>query len=276
MVDYSRYLIVTDLDGTFLGKGSRLVRENLEAVAAFKAGGGHIAPGTGRIPTNIRGDIPTCGELFNAPAVTANGAYIYDLTTDALLHHTPMNAEATLAAARLVEELNPRVGMRVSTGRAFLVNRNRLNDAILRDVGDPDTYKGEILPLSEWKTEGALWYKMVFRGEYEELQSIRPAVEAAFGDIFECSASSSRYFELQAKGCTKATGLRFVAEYLEGKLGHPVVTVAVGDQENDLPMLMAADIAACPDNAAEAVKAVCGIHLCHHDEGCIADLIGRL
>ena len=55
-----------------------------------------------------------------------------------------------------------------------------------------------------------------------------------------------------------------------------MVTVAVGDQENDLPMLMAADIAACPDNAAEAVKAVCGIHLCHHDEGCIADLIGRL
>ena len=276
MTDFSRYLIVTDLDGTFLGRGSRLVEANLEAITAFKAGGGHIAPGTGRIPVNIRGDIPTCGELFNAPAVTANGSFIYDLAADTLLHSTPMNAEATLAAARLVEELNPRVGMRVSTGRAFLVNRDRINEAILRDIGDPDTYGGEILPLSEWKTEGALWYKMVFRGEYEELQIIRPAVEAAFGEIFECSASSSRYFELQAKGCTKATGLRFVAERLEKELGHPVVTVAVGDQENDLPMLLAADIAACPANAAEAVKAVCGIHLCHHDEGCIADLIGRL
>ena len=110
----------------------------------------------------------------------------------------------------------------------------------------------------------------------EALLSVRPAVEAAFGDTFEYSVSSPRFFELQRKGCTKATGLRYVAEYLEARLGQPVVTVAVGDQENDLPMLMAADIAACPDNAVEAVKAVCSIHLCHHDEGCIAHLIRQL
>ncbi len=276
MTDLSRYLIVTDLDGTFFGNGARLVERNLSAIDRFKAAGGHITAGTGRIPTNIRKDIPTCGELFNAPAITANGAFIYDLTADRCLRSTPMNAEATLKAARLVEALNPKVGMRVSTGQYFLVNRDRLNPAILRDIGDPDTYAGKILPLSEWKTEGALWYKMVFRGEYEELRAIRPAVEETFGDIFEYSMSSPRFFELQKKGCTKATGLRFVADRLAEALGHPVTTVAVGDQENDLPMLMAADIAACPENAVDAVKAVCSLRLCHHDEGCIADLIGFL
>ena len=276
MTDLSRYLIVTDLDGTFFGRGARLVEENLTAMAAFKAAGGHITAGTGRIPTNIRKDIPLCGELFNAPAVTANGAFIYDLTADVCLHSTPMDAEATLEAAKLVEALNPRVGMRVSTGRSFLVNRDRINDAILRDIGDPDAYEGDVLPLSEWKTEGATWYKMVFRGEPAELLSIRPAVEAAFGDAFEYSVSSPRFFELQRKGCTKATGLRYVADRLAEELGHPVITVAVGDQENDLPMLMAADIAACPENGVEAVKAVCSLRLCHHDEGCIADLIGQL
>ncbi len=277
MTDYSRYLILTDLDGTFFGKGARLVERNLAAIDRFKAGGGHITAGTGRIPTNIRKDIPDCGELFNAPAVTANGAFIYDLAADLCLHSTPMDPEETLAAARLVEALNPRVGMRVSTGRSFLVNRDRLNDAILRDIGgDPDAYEGEVLPLSAWRAEGALWYKLVFRGEYGELCSVRPAVEAAFGDIFEYSMSSPRFFELQKKGCTKATGLHTVAKYMEEKLGHSVVTVAVGDQENDLPMLMAADLAACPDNAVEAVKAVCSLRLCHHDEGCIAHLIERL
>ena len=276
MADFSRYLIVTDLDGTFFGKGARLVEENLTAIAAFKAGGGHITAGTGRIPTNIRKDIPICGELFNAPAVTANGAFIYDLTADVCLHSTPMDARAVLEAAKLVESLNPRVGMRVSTGKSFLVNRDRINDAILRDIGDPDAYEGDVLPLSEWKTEGAGWYKMVFRGEAEELLSVRPAVEAAFGDTFEYSVSSPRFFELQRKGCTKATGLRYVAQRLAEDLGHPVITVAVGDQENDLPMLMAADLAACPQNAVDSVKAVCSLHLCHHDEGCIADLIGRL
>ncbi len=276
-MDYSHYLIVTDLDGTFFGKGARLVERNLAAIEQFKAEGGHITAGTGRIPTNIRKGIPACGELFNAPAVTANGAFIYDLARDVCLLATPMDPQATLAAAKLVESLNPNVGMRVSTGKSFLVNRDRLNPAILRDIGgDPDTYAGDVLPLSLWETVDAKWYKMVFRGEAEDLLAVRPAVEEAFGDTFEYSVSSPHFFELQRKGCTKATGLRFVADFLTEALGHPMVTVAVGDQENDLPMLLAADIAACPANAVDAVKAACSLHLCHHDEGCIADLIGRL
>lgn len=277
MSDYSKYLIVTDLDGTFFGKGARLVERNLTAIEAFKAGGGHITAGTGRIPTNIRSGIPTCGELFNAPAITANGAFIYDLTENVCLKSTPMDPHAVKEAVKLVQSLTHRVGARVSTGTSFLVNRNRLNDAILRDIGgDPDSYAGDVLPVEAWDTEGALWYKVVFRGEYEDLCPIRPIVEQTFGDTFEYSVSSPRFFELQRKGCTKATGLRFVADCLAGKLGHPVVTVAVGDQENDLPMLMAADMAACPANAVDKVKAVCDLHLCHHDEGCIADLMERL
>jgi N-acetylglucosamine-6-phosphate deacetylase len=31
-----------------------------------------------------------------------------------------------------------------------------------------------------------------------------------------------------------------------------------------------------PGLSPEAVKAVCDLRLCHHDEGCIADLIGKL
>ena len=199
MTDFSRYLIVTDLDGTFFGRGATLIDRNLDAVARFKAGGGHITAGTGRIPANIRRDIPSCASLFNAPAITANGAFIYDLSAERLLHATPMDPVLTKEAAALVESMTDRVGMRVSTDKLFLVNKNRLNDAILRDIGDPATYAGEVLPLSEWQTEGAHWYKLVFRGEYEDLAAIRPTVEATFGDAFEYSVSSTRFFELQRK-----------------------------------------------------------------------------
>ena len=276
MTDLSNYLIVTDLDGTFFGKGARLVERNLTAIDRFKSCGGHITAGTGRIPYNVRKGIPACGELFNAPAITANGSYIFDLQENICLQSTPMDPVATKAAVELVQSLTDRVGARVSMGEAFLVNENRMNDAILRDVGDRATFNGVILPVEDWCVEDARWYKLVFRGESEDLSLIRPIVEATFGDIFEYSASSPRFFELQKKGCTKATGLRYVADRLAEVCGHPVITVAVGDQENDLPMLRAADIAACPANAVPAVRDVCAYHLCHHDEGCIADLIERL
>ena len=52
--------------------------------------------------------------------------------------------------------------------------------------------------------------------------------------------------------------------------------IAVGDYENDIEMLKAADIAACPDNAMESVRNICDIKLCHHDMGAIAQLINIL
>ena len=59
----------------------------------------------------------------------------------------------------------------------------------------------------------------------------------------------------------------------EKKVGKPVRLFACGDYENDLTMLAAADVAVCPTNALDCVKAVADVCLCHHTEGLIANLI---
>ncbi len=308
MPDFSHMLMVTDLDATFFSHPARLSPRNLQAVAFFQAHGGRFTAATGRIPLHIRKAIPTCTTLFNAPAIAANGAYIYDFAADRLVRGEPMNAEAAKEAALLVQSVTDRVGMRVSTAHGILVNADRLVPAILRDMGvipdsrtvpgagayvtadgrpvtglaDPsqitvpaDAY-ATLLPVEAWDSAREPWYKMVFRGEPDELRAIRPLIEARFGDVFECNTSSPRFFELQNKGCTKASGLRYVAELLAGEDGCPVRTVAVGDQENDLPMLRAADVSACPSNAMDEVKVIVHHRLCHCDEGCIGDLVERL
>ncbi|MBQ7398681.1 MAG: HAD hydrolase family protein, partial [Clostridia bacterium] len=58
--------------------------------------------------------------------------------------------------------------------------------------------------------------------------------------------------------------------------GHPVKVFGVGDYENDLALLGAADVAVCPANAHAAVKKISNMVLCSNDEGVIADLIERL
>jgi hydroxymethylpyrimidine pyrophosphatase-like HAD family hydrolase len=58
--------------------------------------------------------------------------------------------------------------------------------------------------------------------------------------------------------------------------GQPIKTYGVGDYENDLTLLRAADVAVCPANAHPDVKREADMVLCHHDEGVIADLIERL
>ncbi len=308
MPDFSHMLMVTDLDATFFSHPSRLSPRNVEAIAYFKAHGGRFTAATGRIPPNIRKAIPNCETLFNAPAIAANGAYIYDLASDRLIRGEPLNAEAAREAALYVQSLTDRVGMRISVEGGILVNADRLVPAILRDIGvlpdsrtvpgadsyvtadgrpvtglsDPMTVTpspdacATLLPAAAWDPAGEPWYKMVFRGEPADLLAIRPLVEKKFGDVFEYNTSSPRFFELQNKGCTKASGLRFLAECFAREDGCPMTTVAVGDQENDLPMLRIADISACPSNAMEEVQALVDYRLCHCDEGCIGDLVERL
>ncbi len=308
MPDFSHMLMVTDLDATFFSHPSRLSPRNIEAVEYFTANGGYFTAATGRIPPNIRKAIPTCTTLFNAPAITANGSYIYDFSTERCVHGVPMDGARAKEVALFVQSLTSRVGVRISTESGNLVNANRVVPALLRDMGIiPDsngapgmsayvTASGErvegladpaclhpapgayctLQAAEDWDPAAEPWYKMVFRGEPEDLLAIRPVVEATFGDAFEYNTSSPRFYELQAKGCTKASGLRFLADLLAERDGHPIRTVAVGDQENDLPMLRVADLSACPANAMEEVKAVVDLRLCHCDEGCIADLVERM
>ena len=47
----------------------------------------------------------------------------------------------------------------------------------------------------------------------------------------------------------------------------------VGDYDNDIEMLEAADISACPSNANDNVKAISKLQLCSNDEGVIGDLV---
>lgn len=275
MADFSHILLASDLDGTFFGHHATLLERNLKAVAYFKANGGHFTAATGRVIPNIRRVIPDCAALFNAPAISSNGAYIYDFSTESALHTTRLNAPAMKEIILAVEKMNPNIGMRVSTDRGFLVNANRLIPMIQKEMTSPH-FVGEAVPAEAWETEDAQWYKTVLRGDYQELCAIREALLPLWGELFEFCSSSPTLFEMQAKGCTKATGVAFVADLLEKKLGHPIITVTVGDQENDLPMLRAAYISACPENALDSVKAVSTYRLCECNEGAVAELIERL
>ena len=128
------------------------------------------------------------------------------------------------------------------------------------------------LPEDEWISI-ADWYKVVVRGPVERTDEFRAAAEAKWPGRFETSKSGKAYLEFQAPDTTKATMLPALREYVEKKVGKPVKIYACGDYENDLTMLAAADVAVCPTNALDSVKAVSDLCLCHHTEGLIASLI---
>ena len=82
-------------------------------------------------------------------------------------------------------------------------------------------------------------------------------------------------YEFNDKSATKGTALVRLKKLLidTGRASEKLKVYAVGDYENDLDMLRHADVPCCPANAIDAVKKVAKLHVCHCDDGAIADVI---
>ena len=266
-------LIVSDIDGTFLGNGSRVVPENIEAIERFKAQGGLFTIASGRMYLNVKTVVPEPAKLLNAPAIMANGTCLYDFSAEEIIDYAPLDKDPTARALAWVRESFPTVGIRVSTLTGFVTDS--LTGYIKKDLAN---YTNSVRVITDgvWCAKDEVWLKIVFRDEAQVLEDVRAGLEKRFPDAFECGKSAMRYLEIQMSGCNKASMLVRLRKLAEDKLGRKVTVCACGDDENDLAMLGAADISACPENAIDKVKNIADLCLCHCDNGFIAALIDRL
>lgn len=267
-MDFSRYLIATDLDGTFLGPDGRFVERNLRAVEHFKANGGLFTFSTGRVHLNVRAALGEPRLLLNAPCVMSNGAYLYDFTAECAMESELMDEKLVAELMAFVRSEYPDAEYRVSTPTDL--RTGRIGPYLQKDIGryDEGCLNGD--PSLSWPLDD--WYKIVFRGSSAEMHAMREALYQRFGDRLCMTASGSEILEVQAPGVNKATGL----DKLRRTVGKERVLIACGDYENDIEMLQAADIAVCPENAMDAVKQIADFVLCHCKDGLIADVIEKI
>lgn len=268
-MDPKNVLIVSDIDGTFLGKGSRIVDKNIEAIERFKAKGGLFTFATGRATVNIKKNVPMVEELLNAPAVLANGGYIYDYASRSTVCANYMDSDVVTSVIKYIDTEFPCVTARAMTEDHFWLTRFEgcVKTDVLRMLNDGDY---TVASVEEWPRGNMI--KIVIRGSAEDVDRVREALNKRFSCFAECNKSASTFLEYQKLGCSKATAMLTLKDYYRQR-GREVTLVAAGDYENDLEMLKAADISVCPSNAIESVKAISDYCLCDHDEGLIASII---
>lgn len=272
--EFDAIAIVTDLDGTYLTTGGVPHPDNVRAIGEFCAQGGYFTYGTGRMHKNIARVLPESATLCNLPAVVANGSYLYDFSRSERLYPVSMPTEDVIAVATYAREIAPLVGCRVVTPDGFMSDGR--GEAIKREIERIPFDFPHVTEIEQWTAcnPAEQWFKLVFRAEPEQLDALRPHLIERFGDRFEYAASGPRFLELTTKGCTKASGVQRLRDRFAAQ-GKRLMVVACGDQENDIAMLRAADLAFCPANATEQVKALCAEVLCHHAEGIMPHVVAR-
>lgn len=85
---------------------------------------------------------------------------------------------------------------------------------------------------------------------YVDEKATMDAFRREYEDILDFIDREKGFYEIVPKGYSKASGMRYLADYLHLSMED---TVAIGDSGNDIPMLEAAHISIAMGNATERV-----------------------
>lgn len=256
--DISKVLLITDMDGTFLPSSKIPGQRSVEAIGEFQRKGGKFSIATGRA-------IQAAQQYFdsfsvNCPIIMCNGGMVYDLIGRRQIHDVFV-PEFTREIVSEVLRDNPDVGCEVLTlDTVYVPQMTPLEEKhnVICKV-EPKICAVDDMPGN--------WYKVLFAIEPEKMDRLMGYVESRGWSGVDFVRSAPEYYEILPQNISKGSAL----EKMRILCGMEDYTfVAMGDYNNDIEMLQAADVAICPSNAVDEVKAICDVVL---DESCEEDAV---
>jgi Cof subfamily protein (haloacid dehalogenase superfamily) len=235
-------LVACDVDGTLLDHDGTLPADRADAALALTRSGLPIVLATGKLWTSVAGLIERL-EL-PGPHVTCNGSVV--IAPDGTRH-----AEHLLDAG-LADEVVSTLRRRAVPYAVYLSDGSLISHEVVTEHGVLPLL-GEPLPTVADR-EG--------RGVIKVLAMVTEDAEGdlrALGtDLARVQRTNPRFLEWNARAADKATGLAVVCELLGVPLS---AVVAIGDAENDVPMLRAAGTGVAVADASAAAIAAADRHL---------------
>jgi Cof subfamily protein (haloacid dehalogenase superfamily) len=235
-------LLACDVDGTLLDHHNTLPDDRRAAVGRLLAADVHVVLATGKIWPSIQ---PLWEDLgLRGPHVTCNGAAVVDGDGD-VIGCTPLD---TTTAVEVAEELARRhIPHAIYLDDGSLVTAERRPELdVLPALGEPDPVEGRIDERRVLKVLSVLAEED--EGDLRQLASDRARVQR----------TSYRFLEWNHPDADKALGLRYVVDHLGLTMDQ---VVAIGDAENDVPMLRAAGTGVAVAEASDAARRGADLHL---------------
>ena len=242
-------LFFSDMDGTFLKHDKTISEENLAAVKRLSEAGGRFIITTGRVIQASKHYFEPMGNAF--PAILCNGGMIYDCASGKVMWSKYLDADTAKSSIEQLLEEFPDVCAEICTPNCIYdVNINDTERGHWKSAG----FTAEIVgSIDEVPREN--WSKVLFAMKAERIESFAAYCRTLpHYDKAEYVTSGTIFHEMLPKDCSKGSALKRLPQVYH--IENPF-TVAMGDYDNDIEMLQSADLAVCPANARDNVKAVC-------------------
>lgn len=245
-------LIASDLDGTLLTSKKEITPRLYRALETLHHRGVVFVPATGRPFTSLPADVRQLP--FLRYTITSNGAAVYDAQKKKPVVQnflTPEAVEITLSVAKKL----PVLMEFFKDGKAYIAKE------VFDDLSPYGLTESHIRYIRTTRSPVADFF-----GELERNAAVLENINLVFSDLTlrkevwaelsaknhaSVTASSPKNIEITSKAATKAHALEGLCDLL-GIEQESVL--AMGDSDNDLPMLRFAGVGVAMENGEEHIK----------------------
>lgn len=244
MKDLSKVLFITDMDGTLLPNNKQLNEKDISIIEKFRSMGGHFSVATGRSLQSARqyfGGLNIC-----EPVILCNGGGIYDCTEKKYKWQNFVDISA-YDVVRKVLDAFPGAGCEINLSEDILVPRLTEQEEYHLKI----SYDGKYTPAEIIELPSDGWCKVLFAAPEEIIPDIAEFIAKIGNDSVEYVRSSSIFYEILPKNCTKGYALNILRDIY---MLDDWTVAACGDFNNDLEMIKNADLGFAPANAMDCVK----------------------
>lgn len=270
-------LFAFDLDGTVLNSRSMIDKETIDAFKKLDENGIKFVFATGRVTTSVAYFMEKTG--VDNPLVANNGAAIF-LNKDTLLKESYIDTDIlkrlrdfaktrrlyyhfydlnTYYSEYLVNARLKHLEKEEDTGYGYQVNISISEDPIEQlSINNSKAFKFQIFADEE-------------KG-FKKDDMIRELVDE-FGDDLYVTSSGEYFIEIMAKNVSKWQAIMEIAQTLGIKKSE---IAAIGDQDNDYPMIANAGLSFAMGNAIDSIKEVADYRVSNNDDFGVVEAIEKV
>lgn len=240
-------LVCIDIDGTLLDDEKRIPEQVKKSIRNASDQGVKIALASGRMPAGIE----LIEKELGVECIKICNAGTYILMRGQCIGEEYLSNSTMMEVYRSFAKRN-NVPLWIFQDRKYYVTC--IDKYVEREM-TIIPYQPEVVDARQlaarWDKKHKGPSKLLVAADPEKLETIYREMQAHVWSDIDMARSDDIFLEIFPKGINKGTALEAVCNKLNI---HPEETIAIGDQELDIPMIEAAGVGVAMGNAIEALK----------------------
>lgn len=266
-MNQDKILLATDIDGTLLRSDKTISDYTKERIHQMLNLGHYFVIATGRPFHRIEQIIDDLAIKSNQNfCICFNGGLIMTTDGSKVIYECLLNDDDVVRLVDLSSAL--KISVMVYLKDVILVDQipdavsslNKLNCVKIVDGG------------KAFLRNQTNVYKVIYIGSEAEIDLVKTKIPKEVYHQFNVTRSSANYLEITAKSISKGNGMIKLAEYLKVDTKN---TIAVGDEENDISMIKAANLGCVVSNGNQELIKIADFVTKSNDEDGVGLLIDQ-